>query len=290
MPEIVATTIREAVDRGRAEQGFQPCLLVELEQVPELKEQEMTTIVRIDDEVIGTEDFIRILKLSGQFEGLVEQLVRDKLTVRAAIKQGLPLSAEEVQERADQFRRIQGLHRAADMNHYLDTLGVSLDEFESFITDSLYQEKMMAQVCNDKAVEQYFQLHSPRFDSVEISHIVLDSDGKAKEMLSLLTDDPDSFAEMAREHSMADTRERGGVIGKVLRGSLKSDIEAKVFNAAPGELLGPFPSPDKSFYEIFAVNEKHPATLDDETAAEVRRLLREEWLQARAQEHIIEAH
>jgi peptidylprolyl isomerase len=249
----------------------------------------MTAIVRIDDEVISTDDFIRTLKLTGQFEGLVEQLVRDKLTVRAAKKQRLPLAPEEIQERADQFRRIQGLHRAADMNHYLDALGVSLDEFEDFVTDGLYQEKMMAQVCNDQAVEQYFKLNSPRFDSVEVSHIVLDTEGKAKEMMSALADDPDSFAEMAREHSVGEARERGGVIGKVLRGSIKPDIEARVFNAAPGELLGPFPSPDRAFHEIFAVNAKYPATLDEETAIEVRRLLREEWLVARAQEHIIEA-
>jgi parvulin-like peptidyl-prolyl isomerase len=249
----------------------------------------MTAIVRIDDEVIGTDDFIRTLKLSGQFEGLIEQLVRDKLTVLAAKKSGVPVAPAEIQERADQFRRIQGLHRAADMNHYLDTLGVSLDEFEDFITDGLYQEKMMAQVCNEGAVEHYFKLNSPRFDSVEVSHIVLDTEGKAKEMMSALQDDPDSFAEMAREHSIGDTRERGGVIGKLPRGALKTDIEARVFNAAAGELLGPFPAPDRSFYEIFAVNAKYPAVLDEETAVEVRRLLREEWLVARAQEHIIEA-
>ena len=40
----------------------------------------MAGIVRIDDEVITTDDFIRTLKLSGQFEGLVEQMVRDRLT------------------------------------------------------------------------------------------------------------------------------------------------------------------------------------------------------------------
>ena len=97
----------------------------------------MTAIVRIDDEVIGTDDFIRTLKLTGQFEGLIEQLVRDKLTVHAAKRQGIPVAPDEIQERADQFRRIQGLHRAADTNHYLDALGVSLEEFESFITDSL---------------------------------------------------------------------------------------------------------------------------------------------------------
>ncbi|NGZ85134.1 peptidylprolyl isomerase [Duganella aceris] len=249
----------------------------------------MTAIVRIDDEVIDTDSFIRTLKLSGQFEGLIEQLVRDKLTVRAAKKQGLQLSPDAVQERADQFRRSQGLHRAADMNHYLDILGVTLDEFELFITDGLYQEKMMAIVCSDAAVEQYFKLNSPKFDSVEVSHIVLDTEGKAKEMMSVLADDPDSFAEMAREHSIGDARERGGMIGKILRGSLKADIEARVFNAVAGELLGPFASPDRSFYEIFAVNAKCPATLDEDTSAEIRRLLREGWLQARAQEHLIEA-
>lgn len=249
----------------------------------------MTAIVRIDDEVIGTDDFIRTLKLSGQFEGLVEQQVRDKLTVQAAKKQGLRLAPDEVQERADQFRRSQGLHRAADMNQYLDTLAVSLDEFEQFITDGLYQEKMMAQICSEQAVEQYFKLNSPRFDSVEVSHIVLDTEGKAKEMMSVLTDDPGSFAEMAREHSIGEARERGGVIGKVLRGALKPDVEARIFNAGVGDLLGPFPSPDHSFYEIFTVNARFPARLDEETATEVRRLLREEWLMARAQEHVIEA-
>lgn len=249
----------------------------------------MTGIVRIDDEIIDTDYFIRTLKLTGQFEGLVEQLVREKLTVRAARKQGLAVPAEDIQERADQFRRIQGLHRAADMNQYLDVLGVSLDEFEDFITDALYHEKMMAQVCSDKAVEQYFKLNSPRFDSVEVSHIVLDSEGKAKEMMSLLEEEPGSFADMVREHSVGDARENDGRIGKVMRGALPAHIEARVFNATAGELLGPFPSPDRELFEIFVVNAKHPAVLDEDTAVEVRRLLREEWLAARAQEHIIEA-
>ena len=119
------------------------------------------------------------------------------------------MSPEEIQERADQFRRARGLHRATDTNRYLDHLGVSLDEFESFVTDSLYQEKMMAQVCSAKAIEEYFKLNSPKFDSIEVSHIVLEAEGKAKEMVSVLRDDPDCFAEMAREHSIANTRGAG---------------------------------------------------------------------------------
>ena len=249
----------------------------------------MTPIVKIDGDAISVAEFMRTLRLTGQYEGLIEQLVRDCLAVRAAKKLGVRVTEEEIQQRADQFRRARGLHRASDTNKYLDAMRVSLDEFETFITDSLYQKKMMRNVCNDQAIEAYFKLNSPRFDSIEVSHIVLDAEGKAKEMMSVLSDDPDCFDEMAREHSIADTREQGGMIGKVLRGSLRTDVEAKVFNAATGELLGPFASADRSVFEIFRVNAKHPARLDDDTAAEVRRLLREDWLRARAHEHVIEA-
>lgn len=249
----------------------------------------MTTIVKIDGDAVGVDEFLRTLKLNGQFEKLVDQFVRDRLTVLAARKQGIQVSEQEIQERADQFRRVRGLHRASDTNKYLDAMRISLEEFESFVGDTLYQEKMMEKVGSDQAVQAYFKLNSPRFDSIEVSHIVLDGEGKAKEMLSVLRDDPDSFEEMAREHSIAESREQGGRIGKVLRGSLRGDVEAKVFNAAVGELLGPFTSGDRSTFEIFRVNAKQPARLDDDTAAEVRRLLREDWLRARAQEHRIEA-
>ena len=249
----------------------------------------MTTVVKIDGEEIQLAEFVRTLKLTGQFQELLEQFVRDRLAARGGRKSGIPVSEAEIQERADQYRRVRGLHRASDTNKYLDAMRISLEEFEAFITDSLYTEKMMSKVCGEQPVEGYFKLNSPKFDSIEVSHIVLDSEAKAREMIAVLHDDPDVFDEMAREHSIADTRDQGGLIGKVLRGSLRSDVEAKVFNATAGALLGPFTSADRTAYEIFRVNAKHPAQLDEDTATEVRRLLREDWLRARAAEHVIQA-
>lgn len=250
----------------------------------------MTTVVKIDGNAIDLAEFVRILKLTGQFETLLEQIVRDRLAALGARKAGIKVSQEEIQERADQFRRVHSLHRASDTIKYLDAMRISVEEFEAFITDSLYQEKMMRKVCSDEAVQGYFKLNSPKFDSIEVSHIVLDSESKAKEMIAVLREEPESFNEMAREHSIADTREQGGLIGKVLRGSLRSGAEAKVFNATAGDLLGPFPSGDRTAFEIFRVNAKHPARLDSDTTTEVRQLLREEWLRARAQEHVIQAN
>jgi parvulin-like peptidyl-prolyl isomerase len=249
----------------------------------------MTAVMKLDGKAIDLTEFVRILKLTGQFETLLEQFVRDRLAVLGARKSGIQVTEEEIQERANQFRRVRGLHRASDTNKYLDALRVSVEEFESFISDGICQEKMMRKVCSDQAVQGFFKLNSPKFDSIEVSHIVLDSDPKAREMIAVLRDDPDTFDEMAREHSIAETRAKGGLIGKVLRGSLRSDVEAKVFNAAAGDLLGPFASADKTAFEIFRVNAKHPARLDEDTSTEIRRLLREDWLRTRAQEHVIEA-
>ncbi len=248
----------------------------------------MSGIVSIDDKVFTTDDFIRFLKLSGRFEGLMEDILKDQLTVHAAKKAGISVSDEEIQERSDQFRRVHGLHRAKETMEFLDSLSVSVDELEAFLTDMLYQEKMKEQLAGESAIEDFFQLNSPKFESIEISHIVVESEGAAREMLSVLTDDSDSFEELAREHSVADTSTQGGHIGKVMRGSLSNEVEAKVFSAAPGELLGPFPTADASLFEIFRIDAKNPANLDDETREEIQRLLHEDWLKGRANEHRIE--
>jgi len=249
----------------------------------------MTDLVKIDDEVITSDDFIKLLKFTGQFETLMEDIVKDKLIVHSARKQGIGITPEDIQERADQLRRVRGLHRAVDMNKYLDSTGLTLDDFEQYVTEMILHEKVLKQIGSDEAVEEYYSLNSPKFDSIEVSHIVLDSEGKAREIMAILEDDPESFEDMAREHSIADTREEGGYIGKVLRGALQTEVEAKVFNASEGDLLGPFPSGDERYFEIFTVNSKVPSTLNEETSEEVRRIIKDQWIAKRAQEHIIEA-
>ncbi len=248
----------------------------------------MTDLVKIDDEVITSDDFIKLLKLTGRFDGLMEEILKDKLTVHAAKRQKVALVPEELQERADQIRRVWGLHRAQDTFKWLEDRGLTLEDLEQFVSEMLYHEKMMAKVSNDEAIEAYFKLNSPKFDCIDISHILTDSEGKARELMAILEDDPESFPEMAREHSLADTSEEGGYVGKVLRGALQPEVEGKVFNAAEGDLLGPFPSADENLFEIFIVNAKKQAELDGETREEVERIIRDEWLATQAREHGIE--
>ena len=248
----------------------------------------MTELVRINDEVIDTDALLKHLKLTGQYDALIEEIVRERLTVQASALAGVEVSETAVQERADQIRRVRGLHRAVDMNRWLDQLKIDLDEFEQFIIDSLRVEQQNAALTADDKVQAYFASHSPKFDSVMVSHIIVDSEGKAREIVALLEDVPEMFGDLAREHSLADTAAEGGYIGTVLRGSLAGDIEARIFNAEEGEVLGPFPSGDGKALEIFMIDAKRPAALDEGTQEEVRRILKEEWLRIRAKESRIE--
>jgi len=246
-------------------------------------------VLRIDDEIITAEDFVKLLKLDNVFTDLIEDIVINKLTVHAAKKSGLTVGPEEVQARADQFRRVEGLHRAQDTHRYLERLGVTLADFENHIAESLYCEKMRDRIATPEAIEDYFRLHSPKFEALEVSHIVTESEAKAKELMSLLEDEPDCFAEYARAYSLDDeTSVQGGYIGKVLRGSIAPSIEIKLFNAEIGEPLGPFTTQDELVYEIYQVSARHPAKLDDAIKSKIAKIIYNEWLQNCAREHILE--
>lgn len=248
----------------------------------------MTNLIRINDEIISSDSFVKLLKLSGRFDALIDDVVQEKLAVHSARRLGIRLTPDAIQERADQIRRVNGLHRAVDMRRYLEGLKVTPEEYEQFVTEMLCFEKMMEQVVTEEKVEQFFRLNSPQFDSIDVSHIVVESEGTAREIMAILSDEPEQFSGLAQEHSIADTRSSGGHIGSVLRGALRGDVEAKVFHAKPGEILGPFASADGTCFEIFMINDKRSAMLDDDTKSEIRRLLKEQWLAAQASEHRLE--
>jgi parvulin-like peptidyl-prolyl isomerase len=248
----------------------------------------MTNLVRINDEIITSDDFIKLLRLTGRFDGLMDEVVKQKVTVHAARLAGLKADAEAVQEHANAFRRERGLYRAVDMNRFLDAMGLNLAEFEKYVAESLLFSEMNARIENDAAVQEYFRLNSPLFDAVDVSHMVIASEGMAREIVATLEDEPEMFEELARQHSIVDSKKDGGHFGRVLRGSLQGDIEAKIFQAEVGDILGPFEHPGGVAYEIFRINSRTPAKLEGDTIDEIKKRLRDEWLVARAGESRIE--
>lgn len=236
-------------------------------------------VARIDDESISAEAFVKLLKLEGKLDSLLEKTVIDKLLVHAAKRSGIEVRVDEVQERVDQFRRINNLHRAQDTIEYLANVGLSVDELEQFIVEIISREKMRESITNDAAVDYFYRNHYPSFERVGLSHITLDSMETAREIVAILKEEPDSFPGLARQHSLArDTREQGGYLGKIPRGVLPHEIEVKIFNAEAGSVLGPFEVEGQRKIEIFRLTEKYVPRMDEKTIAEIKQKLFRKWL------------
>ena len=250
----------------------------------------METVVTIDGQDFDAKDLIVYLKLNNEFDDIVERMTRDKVTVCAGAKRGFAVSNEELQENADNLRRHVGLHRAKDTQGWLDEQHLTLDDFEGHIHDMVMKRKVQEDVVTDAAIEAYFQQHSPKFDTVDLKQIALDDEGKAKEMAAMLEDDVDLFAELVQEHSIdEETRNNGGLMKGVRRGTLAPEVEAKLFNAADGDVVGPMQLGDSDFYEVFVVTQKHKAALTDFVKDEVGETLFRDWLAERMEEIAVSA-
>jgi peptidylprolyl isomerase len=249
----------------------------------------MSGLAKINDELITTEYFLQYLKFNDQFEEIMDKLLGDRITVHIARQQNISVSDEELQERIDQMRRVQGLHRAKDTLAFIESMGFTLEQFGDYIRDELLKAKMLDVVCSDEAISEYFKLNSPQFDTVELHHILVDSEGKARELIAMLEDEPDQFETLAMELSLSqDTAKSGGSLGSVMRGVLVEEVESKVFNASPGDIIGPYESADQLLYEIFRLDSKQKAELNTKTSEAIKTILRREWIQARLSEHRVE--
>jgi parvulin-like peptidyl-prolyl isomerase len=237
----------------------------------------MVDLVKINDEPITSEEVILHLKFNNELDYILDQMIRDRLLALGAEKAGIEAMPEELQERADQLRRVLGLHRAADVHAYLDRLQASVSDFQQFVAGLVIKNKMTQEITSDEKMEAYFRLHSPKFDTVTLGHIAVLEQGVANELVAMLEEEPSLLADLAREHSISDTAEDGGLLGTVRRGQVDPRVESRIFNAELRVPIGPVGEEDGPF-DIFMVLEKNAATLDEPTRGEVRRAILDEWV------------
>jgi len=248
----------------------------------------METIAKIDDNNIEPGEFLKYLKFTNQFSDIMEKFIQNKITVYAAKKKGIEVSSDEMQQGADDFRRCMGLHRTSDTQKWLDSLGISIDEFETFINEHILINKVADTIVGNGAVESYFKLNSPAFDTVDICHIVVDDKDKAKEIKALLDEEPKLFDSLVKDYSLdKETLDNKGLIKDVQRGNLPDEFESKVFSAACGEIIGPLCSDEENLYEIIRIVSKNKAGLDENTREKISQIIHSQWLEKRMKEHKI---
>lgn len=76
-------------------------------------------------------------------------------------------------------------------------------------------------------------------EKVSASHILVDSEEKANEILKEIIEGKIEFADAAKEHSSCPSSQQGGSLGEFGRGQMVPEFDTAVFSMQVGEIKGP---------------------------------------------------
>ena len=225
---------------------------------------------------IPFEDLLKIRILSGGDFDLAREAIVAREAVEKADELGFEASDEETQAFADEFRRLRDLYSAKETLDFLSARGLSEDDFSEFCETTILLDKLREHLASEDRVREYFIRNRSDFDLAKVSVLSVQDEGLAGEILLQVTDEGADFHALARKHSLdADTKSLGGFLGFVARRRFGPEISAKVFNAAAGDVLGPFPA--GGVFRLIFVEEIVRAELDDRVREQIADRIFDEW-------------
>ena len=132
----------------------------------------------------------------------------------------------------------------------------------------------------DKDVEDYYNQNKDRFmseESVNASHILVDSEEKALEILGKIKSGEISFEQAAMENSSCPSGRNGGSLGDFGKGQMVPEFDAAVFSMEVGEITDA-PVKTQFGYHLIKLNSKNAADVMPlaEIAPEIKNALLQE--------------
>ena len=122
-------------------------------------------------------------------------------------------------------------------------------------------EKILSAVnVTDAEVKEYYEAHKAEFKSgetVNASHILVDSEEKAKAIYEEICSGKKSFEDAAKEYSSCPSKDAGGSLGDFGRGQMVPEFDSAVFDMQVGEITST-PVKTQFGYHLIKLNAKNP--------------------------------
>lgn len=112
----------------------------------------------------------------------------------------------------------------------------------------------------DEDAKEYFEKNKEQFkkgESVSASHILVDTEEKANEILAKIKKGDISFEDAARSESSCPSSQNGGALGEFTRGQMVPEFDTAAFSMEAGELSEPVKT--QFGYHLIKVTAKNPA-------------------------------
>lgn len=129
---------------------------------------------------------------------------------------------------------------------------------EELLIDYAAEKAISGINVTDADLEKYYEENKEKFvseESVNASHILVDSEEAALEILGKINSAEISFEDAAREYSSCPSKENGGSLGDFGRGQMVPEFDAAVFAMAADE-VSVAPVKTQFGYHLIKVNSK----------------------------------
>ena len=133
---------------------------------------------------------------------------------------------------------------------------------EEMLTNFALQKALEKVNVTDDEVKAYYDENKDSFkkgESVQASHILVDTEEKANEILAKITKGEVSFEDAARDNSSCPSSQNGGSLGEFTKGQMVPEFDEAVFNMEVGEVKGPVKT--QFGFHIIKLTGKTPETL-----------------------------
>lgn len=239
-------------------------------------------------------------KLFKENENLfLETLISFRLQIQEAVNSRFRVSREEVNEAIDGLKKKYGMSDA-QFQESLKAEGYSMEDYKKRLSDQILQSKILNQqvrskiLVTDADVDNFMKDNKDMIGSTTGYHIrqiffkkPKDPADKGKveekaQTVYAMARQGDEFAALARQYSEDATRDSGGDLGFIEKGSLAKDFSAALSAMKPGDISNPFWS-DRGMH-ILRLEEmtapKSSAELRDEAKMALQNKLFEEKYKA----------
>lgn len=239
----------------------------------------MQVIIMLEQIKITQDQIFHQAKLSGQIPNFVKAITETEIINATAQEKQIETTPEELQKAADTFRAANQLTSADETWKWLDNRGLTIEDFEEMIHNSVLRAKLAYHLFADQ-VESYFFENKINYTTAVIYEICVDDEDLAMELFYAVQENEVSFSEVAHQYiEETEQRRRGGYRGVLNRKQLSPEKSAAVFAANPPQLLKPVVT-SKGVYLIF-VEEIIDPELTENVRQKILLELFDQWLQSK---------